>query len=153
MTSPQLIDHLERYGVPSHFFAKLQRNNSFVDFSNVGGAIKAPYYPFGAGGQDFEAGRGRREMAEYVGAKFDTELNLYARTMQYRPQTRRVAYHPHLIDWRELARQGAHLNTSAIVQDVGPYSLQARDQWNFVDAHYSSAAQLGQPPTGRQPFL
>ncbi len=48
---------------------------------------------------------------------------------------------------------GAAVNNMAIVQDLGPYGLNARDDWNFVDSRYATAQELGQPPMGRQPFM
>jgi hypothetical protein len=125
-------------------------DNSFLDYHGVG-YNKAPYYPFR--GYD-SPGSQRSDMAGYLSMHSDMRENLTARGKASRLPRFNTTRHPIVLDQRELERQGAQFNTTAMLQNPANYlNYGPVDEFNPAGAPaYLQGAQMGRQFVARSPW-
>ncbi len=126
------------------------RDNAFLDYRGVG-INKAPYYPFR--GYD-SPGQQRADMANYLSMHSDYSTNLTARGVASRLPMWSNNRHPIVLDQRELERQGAVFNTSAMLENPSRYlDYGPVDEYNPAGAPaYIPAARMGRQSMARDPW-
>jgi hypothetical protein len=149
--SPAMREHLARYGVPHALFRASLNDNPYIEYRDLG-INKAPYYPFAQRDNFADPKAHREEIVNYLSAMASASANLRARG-RYNPIPLNAgrSRHPIILDRRELARQGAVFNGSAILENPAELASATVDEVNpFGVTGYITGAEMGRPAFGRQ---
>ncbi len=148
--SPEYSATMQRLPQFNGVFRASMRDNAFLDYRGVG-YNKTPYYPFR--GYDSPAQQ-RADMAGYLSMHSDHSVNLTARGKASRLPMWNSTRHPIVLDQRELERQGAHFNTSAMLQNPANYlDYGPVDEYNPAGAPaYIPASRMGRQSMSRDPW-
>jgi hypothetical protein len=145
MSNDGIRDHLRTRGVlHSAFVKQYMGNNALYTTEMVGTNAKNPYLPWGISDRGMSPADKRQMAADYLLVKNDYMINLDRRVRQPSISTSVNGVHPSLIHPTELARMGAAVNPTPLLQNPVVSSRTTPDAWNPNPAATDFASILRQ---------